>query len=709
MKDPILKYIEENRESLDSKIPANANWDKIQAEIAEKPKKKPAIWYASGIAAVLIVGLLIVNPFKTDSGNYADNETKDIVTDAKTIRTEDIDYRNENQFELSSGDKSQIKGFRNIVTHSNREVQNKVLNNEYTYAWTKNGVTGLSDGSSADAYNVTVKNENGCSIDENTNLYSYGNIDVLTVDDGSPKLTLKANGTKPLPFSGGSYPVNEPETLFNQGTYYTEAQTIVHYDVDRYYEPYEEFTENAFETTLDKPLSTYGIDVDGAGYSNVRRFIQGGYLPPKNAVKLEEMINYFDYYLPEPKDDHPFSITTEVGKCPWAKNHLLMQVALKGEEIKMDKNQSNNLVFLIDVSGSMESEDKLPLLKKSLNLLVEQMGSDDRIALVVYSGSSGLVLPSTSGRNKAKIYDAIENLSAGGSTAGGAGIELAYKIANEAKINDGNNRVIMATDGDFNVGISSDTGLVKLIEEKRKSNVYLSVLGFGTGNLQSNKMEKLANNGNGNYYYIDNLLEAKKVLVDEIGGTLITIAKDVKLQIEFNPEHVKGYRLLGYENRMLSTRDFDDDTKDAGELGSGHTIVALYEIITNNEKEISTTDNLRYQKTIINQSNENNEELALIKFRYKKTNTTKSQLIEQTIDYKINNRLTKNFLFASAVAEFGMLLRNSEYKGKANFESVIKRASLNKGKDEMGYRAEFIRLVTQTSILMKEYKDLVNN
>ncbi|NOQ72473.1 MAG: DUF3520 domain-containing protein [Crocinitomix sp.] len=502
-------------------------------------------------------------------------------------------------------------------------------------------------------------------------------------------------------FGYSSYSANSNNGNFKTQGYYNNQN--VQYDVDRYYEQYEVFNENEFETPLEQPLSTFGIDVDGAGYSNMRRFVQGGYLPPKDAVKLEEMVNYFNYDLEEPTGADPFSITTELGECPWEENHLLMQVALQGKQIEMDETQSNNLVFLLDVSGSMDEADKLPLLKKSLHLLVNEMGTDDRIAIVVYAGAAGLVLPSTSGKYKSKIYDALENLSAGGSTAGGAGIELAYKVANDARISGGNNRIILATDGDFNVGTSGDDDLVKLIEQKRKTGISLSVLGFGTGNLQSSKMEKLADNGNGNYNYIDNILEAKKVLVDEMGGTLVTIAKDVKLQLEFNPEHVKNYRLLGYENRMMTAREFDDDTKDSGDLGAGHSVVALYEIVPTEELNIQAASNLRYQKKMVNNSKGLKEEIAIIKFRYKKPTGNTSKLIETVVKNTPVTQTSENFMFASAVAEFGMLIRESKYKGNATFDAVLKRAKASKGDDEFGYRAEFIQLVERAKLLMMEY------
>jgi Ca-activated chloride channel family protein len=472
-----------------------------------------------------------------------------------------------------------------------------------------------------------------------------------------------------------------------------------------YYEQYDDFKENTFESPIEKPLSTFGIDVDNAAYSNSRRFINDGYLPPKNAVKLEEFINYFDYNLPQPKEEHPFSITTELAACPWQKDNLLMQVAIQGERIERDEQKPNNLVFLLDVSGSMDEPNKLPLLKKSLKLLVKEMREEDRIAIVVYAGASGLVLPSTSGSEKEKIWAALENLNAGGGTAGGEGIELAYKTAMKSFKKEGNNRIILATDGDFNIGISEDDALIKLIEEKRESGVFISVIGFGDDNFESSKMEKIADNGNGNFYFIDNILEAKKVLVTEMGGTLITIAKDVKLQLEFNPEYVKNYRLLGYENRMLETKDFEDDKKDAGDLGSGHSVIALYEIVPREKTDKMTSiNNLRYQKKTVDLSKNLQDEFAVIKFRYKKPKSSKSILIEHIVTNEVVTKPSSVFQFSTAVTEFGLLLRESNYRGNASYNAVLKRARANKGKDENGYRAEFIQLVEKSKLMFEEYR-----
>lgn len=464
-------------------------------------------------------------------------------------------------------------------------------------------------------------------------------------------------------------------------------------------EGYQPITENSFQKVLETPVSTFGADVDGASYSNTRRFLSDGQLPLKDAVRIEEFVNYFTYSYPQPRDGHPFAIYTETGPCPWNSEHQLLHIGLQGKKVATENLPNSNLVFLIDVSGSMDYGNKLPLLKKSFRLLLDQLGKKDKVALVVYAGAAGVVLPSTSCNEKEMILDAIDRLSAGGSTAGGEGIELAYKLAQQNFIKGGNNRVILATDGDFNVGASSDAAMVRLIEEKRKSGVYLSVLGFGTGNYKDSKMEQLANKGNGNYSYIDNLFEAKKVLVNEMGGTLLTIAKDVKLQIEFNPYKVQQYRLVGYENRILNREDFDDDKKDAGELGSGHSVTAIYELIPATDGE-NTTSGSVYTNTQMNQKAKESNELATIRFRYKQPDATQSTLIERTVDNS-KTRNSNNFNFAAAVAEFGLLLRDSQYKGSANYTHVQSLAQSSKGADLEGYRSEFIRLVGMAETLSK--------
>ena len=465
-------------------------------------------------------------------------------------------------------------------------------------------------------------------------------------------------------------------------------------------ESYAHNPENDFKNVNASPLSTLSIDVDAASYSNMRRFINNGQTPPIDAVRIEEMINYFSYDYPQPKGDDPFSITTEISDCPWNKKHKLIHVGIQGEKIEADKLPSSNLVFLLDVSGSMSSPNKLPLLQKSFGLLIKNLTEKDRVAIVVYAGAAGLVLPSTPGNQKEKIMNALNNLSAGGSTAGGAGIKLAYKIALENLIKEGNNRVILATDGDFNIGASSDGEMTRLIENKRESGVFLTCLGFGMGNYKDSKMESLSNKGNGNYAYIDNILEAKKVLVTEMGGTMHTIAKDVKIQVEFNPNKIASYKLIGYENRLLNTEDFNDDTKDAGELGSGHTVTALYEVvIKGSEEEIKSVDPLRYKENEL-ASTSNSDEILTVKFRYKAPKGKTSKLIVRHLKGKTVqlSKSSENFRFSAAVAEFGLLLRNSKHRANASYQQVISLAKNSKGKDDNGYRAEFIRLVEMSEM-----------
>ena len=462
-------------------------------------------------------------------------------------------------------------------------------------------------------------------------------------------------------------------------------------------EDYSVITENRFYEVTKEPLSTFSIDVDAASYSNMRRFLKNGQAPPKDAIRIEEMVNYFNYEYPEPDGEHPFEVITEISDCPWQPEHRLVHIGLQGKHIPMDELPASNLVFLIDVSGSMSSDNKLPLLQSSFKLLTDQLREQDKVAIVVYAGAAGLVLEPTSGGNKQKIKDAIGKLQAGGSTAGGAGIQLAYKVAKENFVKGGNNRVILATDGDFNIGASSDAEMVRLIEQERESGVFLTVLGFGMGNYKDNKMQQLANKGNGNHAYIDDISEAKKVLVSEFGGTVFTIAKDVKLQIEFNPTKVKGYRLIGYENRMLNNEDFRDDKKDAGELGSGHTVTALYEIIPVGVESphLASVDDLKYQESKVTKDAAKSKELCTIKLRYKQPDGDTSQLIEHPLLDKGTelDKSSDNFRWAAAVAEFGLLLRDSEFKGNATYTHAVKLARSAKGKDPNGYRRELIDMI----------------
>jgi Ca-activated chloride channel homolog len=476
-------------------------------------------------------------------------------------------------------------------------------------------------------------------------------------------------------------------------------------------EGYSTIHENGFKDVLHNPLSTFSIDVDRASYSNVRRFLNMGQLPPVDAVRIEEMINYFSYDYPEPTGKHPFSVYTEISACPWNPAHQLLHVGLKGKSIDKSELPPSNLVFLIDVSGSMSAENKLPLLKQAFRMLVNELRPEDRVAMVVYAGAAGLVLESTPGSEKAEILAALDKLQSGGSTAGGAGLKLAYRVAQDNFVEGGNNRIILATDGDFNIGASSNAEMERLIEEKREHGVFMTVLGFGMGNYKDDKMEIIADKGNGNYAYIDNIQEARKVFITEFGGTLFTIAKDVKFQMEFNPARVKGYRLVGYENRLLNDEDFNDDKKDAGEMGAGHTVTALYEIIPAGSGEsLKSIDPLKYQanrgdeKVLEEVKADPRAELMTVKLRYKQPDGNNSTKVEIPVKGKVLDleETSDNFRFSAAIAEFGLILRNSEYKKDASMEEVIALAKGARGEDEEGFRSEFLKLV-KLADTMKEW------
>lgn len=457
-------------------------------------------------------------------------------------------------------------------------------------------------------------------------------------------------------------------------------------------EEYDRITETGFKNVTAEPLSTFSIDVDAASYSNARRFITEGQMPYKDAVRIEEFINYFDYNYPEPEGDDPIAVYLEYSKCPWNKEANLVHIGLQSRKILSDEKPKQNLVFLLDVSGSMSDQNKLPLVKKAFKLLVSRLDENDYVSIVVYAGAAGVILEPTKGSDKETIISALERLQAGGSTAGGAGIRRAYDLAMEHFIKGGNNRVILATDGDFNIGVSSTSELDRLIEEKRETGIFLTTLGFGMGNYKDNRMEILADKGNGNAYYIDGVLEARKVFVNRLNATLFTVAKDVKLQVEFNPKNVKSYRLVGYENRRLENEDFDNDKKDAGELGSGHTVTALYEIIPADGTKRET--DLKYQGERTPKK-DYEDEILTVKIRYKEPDGDKSKLMSKVLynDIENINETSENFRFAAAAAEFAMLLRDSEFKGSSSYDGVVKLAEGAKGEDKYGYRDEFLFLV----------------
>jgi Ca-activated chloride channel family protein len=465
-------------------------------------------------------------------------------------------------------------------------------------------------------------------------------------------------------------------------------------------EAYARIEENRFLAAVANPLSTFSIDVDAASYSNVRRFLTQGTLPPPDAVRLEELVNYFSYTYPDRTGSHPFAVSTEVTRCPWEPEHRLVRIGLQAKRIATRDLPPSNLVFLIDVSGSMESEDKLPLVKQAFRALVQELRPEDHVAIVVYAGAAGLVLPPTSGADKPTILAAIDRLEAGGSTAGGAGLRLAYDVARENYLPEGNNRLILATDGDFNVGESSDAAMIRLVETRREEGTFLTVLGFGTGNIKDTKMEQMADHGNGHYAYIDGFHEARKVFVREFGGTLFTVAKDVKIQVEFNPAQVQAYRLLGYENRILAKEDFADDRKDAGEMGAGHSVTALYEVVPVGAEPVSLgEDSLKYQQTVVKPSAHRSPELMTVRLRYKEPTGSRSRLLSVPVVDSGTAKSSVDFRFASAVAAFALVLRNSEFRGAATFEMVLALAREARGEDDEGYRQEFISMVERARAL----------
>ena len=468
-------------------------------------------------------------------------------------------------------------------------------------------------------------------------------------------------------------------------------------------ETYKEIKENSFVAVAQQPVTTFSADVDRAAYANVRRIIGYGQIPPKDAVRIEEMVNYFDYDYSTPEEGSvsPLRVSPELAPAPWNPNHLLLRIGLQAKKIDLAQAPPSNIVFLIDVSGSMDEENKLPLLQSSFKLLLGQLRPDDKVAIVTYANGTKVALPSTRVKDKEKIIKVLDNLYASGGTSGGRGIQLAYEQAQKSFIKNGNNRIILATDGDFNIGINNTTDLEKFIEKQRESGIYMSVLGFGMGNYRDDMAETIADKGNGNYAYIDNITEAKKVLVNELSGTLFAVAKDVKLQLEFNPKYVKEYKLIGYENRMLANEDFTNDKKDAGEIGAGHTVTALYELVPSDGK---VAQSLRYQSQELNEKGKGNE-LGFLKIRYKNPKVKDAKSVEITEPLVFNKKALKetstDYRFAASVAEFGILLRDNSNKANATYDQVIELAEGAIGKDPEGYRKEFVRLVKSVKMLPK--------
>jgi len=519
--------------------------------------------------------------------------------------------------------------------------------------------------------------------------------EIVAVGYGAPK---KSSRSRVIEIIERSVAMQESPISYTTSRPVSQAQVSPSYSYDNEQnEEYSTFSENRFKEAKSDPLSTFSLDVDVASYSNVRRMINQGKKPEKDAVRVEQFINYFSYDYPKPSGTHPIAIVTETQTCPWNKEHLLVRIGMKAKEVPSEDIPASNFVFLIDVSGSMFSPNRLPLVKSSLKLLANNLRDNDMVSIVVYAGAAGEVLPATSGADKQKIIEALEALEAGGSTAGGAGIELAYKVAQRNFIKGGNNRIILCTDGDFNVGVSSEKGLESLIEEKRKTGIFLTVLGYGMGNYKDSKLQVLSQKGNGNHAYIDNLQEANRVLVQEFGSTMYAVAKDVKMQVEFNPAYVNAYRLVGYESRLLNKEDFNDDTKDAGELGAGHTVTAFYEIIPVGVRNtFASVDDLKYQTTPVLTSSTglNNGEMMTVKLRYKPLYSDSSIKMEKAVMVNDRNKAPSvDYNFASAVAMFGQLLRDSDFKGTATYDDVIALARKGYDEDKQGYRREFVRLV----------------
>lgn len=656
-------------------------WDNIEQKLDRKPTKKVfPFWKYAGIAAAVLVfvslGIQFMNnqpekeehlPIETEKRIVVDEKKAKEILDEQTESKEDV-YAYEDVEDL---EEKSVKGETHFteVEVKKDEVPTKALKT-----------------SQEDFDDSTTSGR----ADKETD-YGYGDLKSSGMQTGKAEKPSRSQGT-------ADYYNNSQIANFSSRTKYV-SKRISDNDRERFYqsnsESYESFQENPFESAKSNPVSTFSIDVDNAAYTNIRRFINNGQTVPKDAVRIEEMINFFKYDYAQPKRKHPFAIHTEYSDAPWNPNHKLLRIALKGEEIPTDRLPKSNFVFLVDVSGSMDSPNKLPLLKSSMKVLLDELRDDDRVSIVYYASGTGVLLEPTKASDKKKIVDAIDNMRAGGGTSGAAGLDLAYEMAEKYFVKNGNNRIILATDGDFNIGKSSDEEMQELIEEKRKSGVYLTCLGFGMGNYKDSKLMTLSKKGNGNYAYIDNMQEANRFLGKEFKGSIFAIAKDVKIQIEFNPAHVQAYRLIGYESRKLRNEDFTNDAIDAGELGSGHTVTALYEVIpTGVESDFySQSTELKYTKNTA--SGNFKDELATVKFRYKKPDKNKSiEMVHAVKNQSVNlTKASKDFKFASAVAWFGLKLRDSKLITNKESKDIVKLAKQGIQNDEDGYKAEFIRLV----------------
>jgi Ca-activated chloride channel family protein len=710
--------INKGLDHLPQTTPPDSVWDNIEQTLDKEKRRKFPIWilYTSGAAAslaILVAAWFVYNgatetpltvknaPPTTHQHKPSNNELSEI-----KIVEENKDIGAKEKQSTSKGNSSKaIQITDSSLVHLNLTSTNGCLSytpdaNTWSFG---NGTTALG----ATSYNYAAPiGTYSIALTNNLNVAASPDYNVNFAPDFEQPVSFEWNLTEGR-FNDGLLKETEEDLseslTTNLGMYSDSLLWDIGYEEPESGESYAPLIENEYLSPFSEPLSTFSIDVDNASYSNARRMVEGGEKPPKDAIRIEEFINYFDYDYVAPKGDVPFNIYMETASCPWNKNTQIVAIGLQGKEIEQATLPASNLVFLIDVSGSMEEENKLPLVKKTLKLLVDQMGPKDRISVVTYAGAAGLALPSTACSEKQAIKSAIDNLDAGGSTAGGEGLELAYKIAGENYVKNGNNRIILVTDGDFNVGQHSDEDMESLIELKRTEGVFLTVCGFGMGNYKDSKMEILADKGNGNYYYIDNFKESKKVFVTDLTGTLFTIAKDVKIQVEFNPKFVKAYRLIGYENRKMPPQDFDDDTKDAGELGAGHTVTALYEIIpVGSTQNIEGFFELKYQETERKTKlKDYGNELLTAKLRYKNPDQDVSKLLVQTL---VNNsqsyeKASENLRFACGVTAYAMLLRDSKFKGDATYTLAKQLLQSTKLNVANGYREELLQLITKTEQL----------